>query len=295
MLILALQWGGTVYPWKSPKIYGLFIGFFLVIVVFIVLQIKLGDEATIPIGILKNRSVVAAALFTCFQSMALYVHIFYLPFYFQGIKGTTAEGSGIRTIPYLVSITVSSIIVGGSITWFGQYAPFMIGGSAVFTVGAGMLYTLGVNSPTARWIGYQLIAGLGAGAGIQVPFIAVQVVLSAAEMPAGNSIVMFTNTLGGAISIAIAQNLFVNALTTNVPKFTNGAISGEVILGVGATHLRDVAPPGPLLDALLLAYNKSVTTAFIPGIAFGGVAFLCSCLMEWRSVKGQKLSMGGGA
>jgi Na+/melibiose symporter-like transporter len=102
--------------------------------------------------------------------MGLYAHIYYLPFYFQAVKGTTAEASGIRTIPYLGSVIVSSIIVGGAITILGFYKPFMIFGSAIFTVGAGMLYTLQVNSSTGRWIGYQLLSGFGAGGGVQSMF-----------------------------------------------------------------------------------------------------------------------------
>jgi hypothetical protein len=43
----------------------------------------------------------------------------------------------------------------------------MIFGAAVFTVGAGMIYTLKVNSPTKTWIGYEFLAGFGAGAGVQ--------------------------------------------------------------------------------------------------------------------------------
>jgi hypothetical protein len=70
----------------------------------------------------------------------LQVHIYFLPFYFQAVKGTTAEGSGIRTIPYLASIILSSIAVGAGITTIGIYKPFMIVGSAIFTVGAGMIY-----------------------------------------------------------------------------------------------------------------------------------------------------------
>jgi len=97
-------------------------------------------------------------------------HIFYLPFYFQAVKGTTAEMSGIRTIPYLGSIIVSSILVGGGITVIGWYKPFMIAGGAVFTIGAGMIYTLQVPSGVAKWIGYQLLSGFGAGAGVQSEF-----------------------------------------------------------------------------------------------------------------------------
>ena len=102
------------------------------------------------------------------------------------MKGTTAEGSGIRLIPYLVSITLASLVVGGAITVIGYYAPFMWVGSAVLTVGCGLLYTLRVDTSTARWIGYQLLTGIGAGMGMQVPFLAVQAVTSAADMPSAS-------------------------------------------------------------------------------------------------------------
>ena len=103
------------------------------------------------------------------------------------MKGTTAEGSGIRTIPYLVSTTLASIAVGGSVTVFGWYTPFMWVGAALFTIGAGLLYSLQVSSYAGKWIGYQLLTGIGAGASVQIPFIAVQVVLSAKDMPSGST------------------------------------------------------------------------------------------------------------
>ena len=49
-----------------------------------------------------------------------------------------------------------------------------------------MLFTLEVDSSDATWIGYQILAGAGAGACIQIPFIAVQVVLSEKDMPTGS-------------------------------------------------------------------------------------------------------------
>ena len=118
-------------------------------------------------------------------------HIYYLPFYFQAVKGTSAEGSGIRCIPYLVSITLSSIVVGGVITLVGVYNPPMWAGIIVFTVGAGMLYTLKVGSSVGTWIGYQILAGAGAGACVQIPFIAVQVALPEKDMPIGNAVAIF--------------------------------------------------------------------------------------------------------
>ena len=123
-LLLALQWGGQTYPWKNSKVWGTLLGFGLIISVFIAIQVYQKDRATIPLRVFKQRTICVSCVFSAFLSMGLYTHIFYLPFYFQASKGTTAEESGIRTIAYLVSITCSSIVIGGLITFLGYYSPF---------------------------------------------------------------------------------------------------------------------------------------------------------------------------
>jgi len=293
-LLLALQWGGSTYPWKDSKVWGCFLGFGLIIALFIGLQIRLGDKATIPPRILvKQRTVLACALFSVFLSMGLYVHIYFLPFYFQAVKGTTAEGSGIRTIPYLVSNTIAAVIVGGSITVLGPYVPFTWVGSAIFAVGSGLIYSLKVDSSAGKWIGYQIIAGAGAGACIQIPFIAVQVVLSKKDLATGNAITIFFNSLGGAVSISIAQNVFTNTLKTEIPRHTTN-LDVVSIIAAGATHIREVVPKVQLAG-VLVAYNLAVTRAMILAIACAGLAFIISFLFEWKSVKGKKLEMAAAA
>lgn len=310
-LLLALQWGGLVYPWKNSKVWGNLLGFGLIISVFIGIQIWQKDRATIPLRVMKQRTILVSCLFSAFLSMALYTyvfpvlstfshqhltspsHIFYLPFYFQASKGTTAEGSGIRTIAYLCSITLSSIVIGGLITVIGWYAPFMWAGSALFTIGAGMLYTLKIDSTASKWIGYQVLAGLGAGASVQIPFVAVQVVASAKDMPTANALVMFFNSLGGAIAISIAQNIFINSLAREIPKFAP-QVDPRVVIGAGATYVRKVVPP-EFLRGVLEAYTRAITTAMVLSIATACLAALVSYGMEWKSIKGKKIIPGGGA
>ena len=206
--------------------------------------------------------------------MGLYTHIFYLPFYFQAVKGVTAEQSGIRSIPYLISITVSSLIVGGAITKIGYYVPFLWIGAAIFAVGAGLLFTLRIDSGAGMWIGYQIVTGFGAGAGIQVPFLAVQAILSQKDMPTGNAIIMFFNSLGGAISISIAQNVFSNSLIKEIPKLAPG-VDPHAIVASGATHLREIVPAN-MLHAVLVAYTWAIDRAFILPIATASAAFVIS-------------------
>jgi predicted MFS family arabinose efflux permease len=290
-LLLALQWGGSTYPWKDSRVWGCLLGFGLLLIVFIAQQLRRGDRATIPPRILRNRTVLSSCLFSMFLSMGLYVHIFYLPFYFQAIKGTTAEGSGIHTIPYLISLTVSSIIVGGAITVLGYFKPWMIGGAAVFGVGAGLLYTLAIDTSDPKWIGYEILAGFGAGGAIQVPFISVQVALSKPDMPTGNAMAIFFNSLGGALSISIAQNIFQNGLYSNIPIYAP-AVSVMEVIAAGSTNLRSAISPADL-PGVLQAYLLSIDQAFILPIAMAGLAVLASLFVKNLSVKGQSLIPGG--
>lgn len=168
----------------------------------------------------------------------------------------------------------------------------MWAGSSVFTIGAGLLYTLKVNSTAGQWVGYQILAGLGAGASVQIPFVAVQVVTSTKDMPTANALVMFFNSLGGAIAISIAQNIFINSLAKEIPKYAPG-IDPRIVINAGATYVRQVVPL-EFLAGVLEAYTKAITTAMILGIATGIIATLTSFGMEWKSIKGKKIVHAGG-
>lgn len=163
--------------------------------------------------------------------------------------------------------------------------------SQVFAIGSGLLHTLKVNSSKATWIGYQILAGGGSGAAIQLPFIAVQVVLSAKEIPTGNAVSIFFNTLGGAISISIATNIFNNELTKQLTQNVPG-VDPSLVRTAGATNLGSI--PEEIRPALLQAVNDALMKAFILPIAVACLAFLASLLFEWKSVKGKKLSMAAG-
>jgi hypothetical protein len=167
-LLLALQWGGTKYAWNSATIIGLFVGFGLIIPIFIFVQIKLGERATIPTRVFLQRTVFFSCMFSFFVGSSFLIAIFYLPLYFQAVKGTTATKSGIDTLPLLLSVVVSSMTGGILVTLLGYFTPFMIGGMSVFTVGIGLLSTLHVDTSFGMWFGYQVLAGAGLGVCLQV-------------------------------------------------------------------------------------------------------------------------------
>jgi MFS family permease len=284
-LLLALQWGGSVFPWTDSKIWGLFIGFALIIPVFVWIQIKRGKRATMPASIIKKRTVIVCILYSFLYSMALYTHIYYLPLYFQAVEHTSAVGSGVRFIPYLVFNTIVAILMGMYVNRTGYYYFLMWIGPIIFTIGCGLLSTLGVNSGVGEWLGYQIMAGIGRGSG-QLPFIAVQVVLTPEEVPIGSSLVMLATSLGGAVSLSISQTIFNNDLVKQVAKYAP-SINPSLVLNTGATEFRNVIP-ADALGGVLQAYSKAVDTVFIPPIAFGGIALIVALGIERLNIKDRK-------
>lgn len=95
----------------------------------------------------------------------------------------------------MLSLVIFSFVTGGLVTWLGYYTPFIIIGSAILTIGAGLMTLFTVDQPVWRAYGFIIVAGSGCGLAIQNSFMSVQAVLPKETLPIGNAIVMFSQTL----------------------------------------------------------------------------------------------------
>ncbi|KAJ3770649.1 putative major facilitator superfamily transporter [Lentinula raphanica] len=286
-LLLALQWGGATYAWTDSRVWGLFLGFGLIMPIFAYIQVKRGKGATIPVSIIKQRTVLISTLYSFLYSMASYTQIYYLPLYFQAVENISAVGSGIRLIPYLVFNTFAAILMGMYVNRTGYYYYLLWIGATFYTVGSGLLSTLGLNSSTAQWLPYEIITGFGRGSG-QIPFVAVQVVLTPEEVPIGSSLVMLSTSLGGAVALSISQSIFNNDLLKELTKYAP-SIDPDIVLNSGATQFSDLVP-ADALSGVLQAYSKAIDTVLIPPIAFAGLSLVLALGIERLNVKARKQS-----
>ncbi|RDW88988.1 hypothetical protein BP6252_01020 [Coleophoma cylindrospora] len=288
-LLLALQWGGTTYPWKSPTIIGLFVGAGLLGIVFIVSQIWLGDKGTLPPRFFRDRNMACAMGFAFFFGAGFFAIIYYLAIYFQSIQGSSATHAGIQLLPLLITTVISSIVTGGLITALGQYTPIMIFSMVLFSVGAGLITTFNLTTPFGQWFGYQILAGAGIGVGFQGAILVCQTVLPLKDVPVGTACIQFFQSLGGALFIAVAQTLFQTGLLNGIEK-NAPQLDAHRFLNSGATQireiLREVGRPQDL-DAVLQAYVDGLTHTYWITTACAIAALVCSCCLQWRSVKGE--------
>ncbi|KAI4166336.1 MAG: hypothetical protein LQ342_000226 [Letrouitia transgressa] len=289
-MLLALQWGGLTYAWSNPRIIGLFVAFGVCIIAFIGIQFWKPEIATINPRLVANRSVWAGGSYIFFLGAGFFLLLYYIPIWFQAVKGVSAFQSGIDNIALVFAVVVGSIGSGTGVTKLGYYTPFMIVSTIFMSVGSGLLTTWTPETSSAKWIGYQVITGLGFGLGMQQPLIAVQTVLPINEVPSATALMVFLQTFGGALFVSVGENVFTNKLVkgivANVPD-----LNPLMVVKTGATRVHDSVPPQDLAG-VVVAYNDALTNSFIVATAMVCCTVVGSLAMEWRSVKGQNITPG---
>jgi hypothetical protein len=213
---------------------------------------------------------------------------YYLPFYFQAVRGTNAQTSGFSILPYGVTVSIATLLSGSLVTLSGFYVPLMWLGSSIFVAGGGLLYTLSRSNPFAKWFGYQVLTGAGYGAMVQIPITALQVVLSAADIPLGSTLVILAQCLGGSVGLAVAENVFRNSLHAQLLALQG--VDVAAVEAAGGAELQDVVPVG-LLWPVRRGFQVAVSDAFLVAAGLGGVAFLASLGMERKRI----MAKGGDA
>lgn len=297
--MLALEWGGITYPWSKPLVWGLLVGFGLLIGAFLGIQVwakdryallsssplrsrklKIDFRASIPLQLVKQRTVAAGSLFILFINSIVGLLMYYLPLYFQSAKDSSARDSGIRNLPFLVTMLFAPMLSGSLISLIGYYVPFMWIGAILTTIGSGLLFTLRVNSSRAVLDVYQIIAGLGLGICTQIPFNAVQYILPKNQTTMGSALVSFCNSLGPILGTNVGQAIFANKFVQRLHEVPG--VNAVSVVQAGPTNIAAAAGAS---SAVREAFNFALTRAFVWAIVSGGLALCCSLAMEWGNVK----------
>ncbi|KAI7974928.1 hypothetical protein EIK77_001681 [Talaromyces pinophilus] len=282
-LLIALQWGGTTYPWSDGRIIALFTVFGVLLLAFIAVQFWAGDNATIPLRIAKQRSIACGALYALCVGASFFIMVYYIPLWFQAIRGTSATHSGINTLPMMIAVVIASLAAGFIVSTWGYYNPFMYGLVVIGSIGAGLLTTWTVDTSTGKWIGYQILFGAGIGMGMQQSIIVAQAVLPMADVPIGTCIMQFFQMFGGSLFVSVAQNQFTNHLAAGLTGIAG--INVQQIVNAGATEITNLIHDPTIIRQVQVAYNSALTRAFMIALIMTCLATLGVVGVKWQSVK----------
>jgi MFS transporter, DHA2 family, glioxin efflux transporter len=118
--------------------------------------------------------------------------MYILPLYFQSIRGATPTNSGVHLLPLILSMSISSIVAAAFITLIGLPYYVSVFGTVLATIGAGLVYTLDVDTPSPRWIGFLILLGVGYGPIVQLGIIVGQASSKAEDIPVATAAINCT-------------------------------------------------------------------------------------------------------
>lgn len=122
---------------------------------------------------------------------------------------------------------------------------------------------------------------------------AIQNVLNEADLPTGNSLFMFAQSLGTVIALPIAQSIFLETLNDKLDVRLSDAQASQ-ITDVGASSVDPDHMDADLVPFVAEVYGYAVKAAIYVAVAAAGLAFVTAASMEWKTLSFKKSTVGPG-
>ncbi|KAJ7737380.1 ABC transporter [Mycena metata] len=278
-LVLALQWGGNTKPWGDKDVIICFVFAAVLTVAFVAWEIYVDETAMVPTSIFKSRSIYAILVFSFLTRFSMLIFSYYIPIFYQAVRGHTATKSGIDLLPFMLGTVLTIISAGQIVGRWGYYWPFLVGSPIFLAIGSGLLYTLNETTSSAKLVGFQILSGVGIGLGMQNALLSIQVEFRNAPKILGQatSMASFSQFLGGTLGLGIAEPIFASLLTKNLLKYAPNAPAS--IVKESPTTIRS-ALPADMIAGVVRSYTESLRVVFVVGVPVAGLALIATTMIK---------------
>ncbi|KAH7115119.1 major facilitator superfamily domain-containing protein [Dendryphion nanum] len=282
MFLLAISWGGSKFPWGSAVIIALLVAAFVSTLLSISWICYRKERALLPPHIMMKPVVLYGSIATLLQGGVFLMMQFYLPLWFQSVKEASPEQGGIMMLPTCIAQIVASICCAILLKPV-PYAPVWgVFGNLCAAVGAGLMTTFQPTTSAGKWIGYQIIVGIGRGFSMQIPLVAAQSTLLPSESSIAIAMLLFSQFFGGSIVNCIAKTIFINDLRPALHQYVP-SVDPQKVIDAGATEIIKLVEPKDV-QGIIVAYNRALTVTFWLPTAAACLALLFTFGLGWHKV-----------
>ena len=265
LLLLALSWGGTRYPWVSPQIAGLIVAAGIVSLAF-GWRLTQADEPFLPLSVLANPvMLMGTGANSCSMGASIGLIIF-VPLYYELVQHLSASDSGLALIPIALT-TPGSVMSGRAMMYMRHYKRVPVAALIIALAALGVLIW---QPAPALWVVVVVmsIVGLACGAVFPVCTVSIQNALPNHQVGTAMGAMNFFRALASAFAVAIMGAILLASLGTTV---RHGMDTAAFAPGSGAS------------GADIAAVFRWV---FVAGEVFLAAALAFLLLMEERVLRG---------
>jgi MFS family permease len=142
---------GNSYAWSSPTIIGMYAISVVALAGFVLIE-RRAREPILPMRLFRDPVFSVVMVLAFVVGFAMLGAITFLPTHLQYVKGVSATASGLRTLPMVAGLLITSIGTGTLVGRTGRYKIFPVVGFLVMAAGLYLLSRLSSRTPPASRI-----------------------------------------------------------------------------------------------------------------------------------------------
>ncbi|TVY27457.1 putative transporter [Lachnellula hyalina] len=298
-LLIPINSGGNVWPWGSAIVISMMVLGGASVVLFVLVEKRFAKIPLIPLRLFSQTSTAVLLLQSGLYNYVWQVDLYFLPVYFQTVRGYSPLQSATLCLPFLLVQSVSGVISGPLMSKLARYDLMLHGGMILWVVGAGMKLLFTRTTPVGVYVITLIIEGAGVGFVFQPgqnpltsPLDTIAnhstalVALQAHSKPQDRAVATSTRNLlralgsvvGMAISTAVQFAVMQSALSASLPS----AVRAQVIDGSWEMgQLGSEAWESDILDAKMKGI-RAVFTILVPliGVCLVGGFFVPNTILK---------------
>jgi EmrB/QacA subfamily drug resistance transporter len=283
LLLIWITNAGNSYDWWSTETVLMVGGSLLGVVLFIINELRT-REPLIPLTMFRNRTFTLSVLASIATGIAMFGSSVFLSQYMQMARGATPTEAGLMTIPMMAGLLIASTVVGGIITKYGHWKPYLIVGSVLLIAGSSLLSTIHYDTNFVLVSIYMFLLGAGVGMTMQNLVLVVQNTANPSEMGVASAGVAFFRSLGGTVGVSVmgaALAASATSLMTEAKAEIGAALGalGEKGAAIAEQFASGTIPqvselPEGIRFIIEDIYAQAIAHSFLIGVPFAVLSLL---------------------
>ena len=281
--LIGVSWGGVQHAWSDwhvlvPLILGV-----TGLLIFCLYELKAPTGAILPLELFSNASTSIVYISTMLHGIILWTMVYYLPVYFQGVKGYSPLISGVAALPQTCTVVPCAMAVGicAGVTKRYRWALWL--GWLLTTLGCGLLILLDVSTGIAAWIFLELVSGVGIGLLFPSMSLAIQASSAQQHTAVAATLFAFFRAFGQAVGVAVGGVLFQNRFETELESFTDlSRVSQQSSLdAVSLVQVIREMPPDALQTVhLKIVFSRSCHAIWAVMCGLAGISLIANLFVR---------------
>ena len=214
LLLVAEQ--GRSWGWTSAGAWTCYVTGAVGLVLFIIIERAMGDNAIIPLKLFGSHVFSMATILSVLVGFGMFGAMLTIPLYLQIVKGVTPTQSGFSMLPMVLGLMIASIGSGQIVSKTGKYRIFPITGTACTSIGFILLTRITADTPLWFLMLGMFGIGLGLGQLMQTLTLAAQNSVAPRDIGVATSAATFFRQIGGTLGTAVLLSVLFTLMPTNI-------------------------------------------------------------------------------